>query len=233
MSPEAAAGAESRAGPKRGPGRVRAGARCGPGRSAGWGETRAGAKRGRGEARACPDSIMARVGFKRRWTRYVPQPIEWSVYVLVANLFAILLLWHWRPLGPVVWDVRPPSLGAALFGLFATGWLLVPLAGQMIKHFDLFGTRQAWLHLRRSVYPMPSFRTPTSPPAGKMADTGTSCLRATEPGARPCRPISPPVRWAADSSLPPPSPRRGPPPCRPRRSSRMNRRTRRGPQPAP
>lgn len=109
---------------------------------------------------ALPHSLMARVGFKRWWTRYVPQPIERSVYVLVANLSMVLLLWQWRPFGPVVWDVRHPLPRAVLWGLFAAGWLLVPLASLMINHFDLFGSRQVWLHLRRKECAATPFRVP-------------------------------------------------------------------------
>jgi protein-S-isoprenylcysteine O-methyltransferase Ste14 len=51
-------------------------------------------------------------------------------------------------------------LRAAMWSLFACGWLLVFLASLMIDHFDLFGTRQVWLYLRgRNYEPMP-FRVP-------------------------------------------------------------------------
>jgi methanethiol S-methyltransferase len=109
---------------------------------------------------AVPHSVMGRPAFKRWWTQYVPQPIERSVYVLFANLCMILLLWQWRPIGPVLWDVQQPVWRATLYGLFAGGWLLVPLASLMISHFDLFGSRQVWLHLRQKPYTMLAFHTP-------------------------------------------------------------------------
>ena len=107
-----------------------------------------------------PHSIMARPSFKRWWTQFVPQPIERSVYVLVANLSMILLMWQWRPLGPVVWDVQHPLWRGIVYGVFGAGWLLVPVASLMINHFDLFGSRQVWLHLKRRDYATTPFRTP-------------------------------------------------------------------------
>jgi protein-S-isoprenylcysteine O-methyltransferase Ste14 len=109
---------------------------------------------------AAQHSIMARPAFKRIWTRVVPQPIERSTYVLVACLVTALLLWQWRGLEAIVWDVRQPAIRAAIWVLFAIGWLLVPAVSFMIDHFDLFGTRQVWLHLRGREYESLPFRVP-------------------------------------------------------------------------
>jgi methanethiol S-methyltransferase len=109
---------------------------------------------------AAQHSIMARPAFKRIWTRIVPEPIERSTYVLMANLVTILLIWQWRGIGPVIWDVHQPMLRAILWGLFAIGWLLVPFVSLLINHFDLFGTRQVWLHLQGREYTSLPFRTP-------------------------------------------------------------------------
>ena len=109
---------------------------------------------------AVPHSIMARPAFKAWWTRLVPRHVERSVYVLIANLCVILLIWQWRPITTVVWDVPGPVGRALMWSLFAAGWLLVPVASLMINHFDLFGTRQVWLHLRDQAYTHLPFRTP-------------------------------------------------------------------------
>ena len=105
-------------------------------------------------------SVMARAGFKRWWIRIVPQPIERSTYVWISNVLVVLLMWLWQPIGVPVWDVQQPIARAALSSLFAIGWFLVPVASLMINHFDLFGTRQVWLHLRRREYRPLEFRTP-------------------------------------------------------------------------
>lgn len=107
-----------------------------------------------------PHSVMARPGFKRWWTQYVPQPIERSTYVLVSCVLMGLLLWQWRPIGGVVWDVTNPAGYLALRALFFIGVLVVPGVSLLINHFDLFGTRQVWLHLRGKAYSHPPFRTP-------------------------------------------------------------------------
>jgi protein-S-isoprenylcysteine O-methyltransferase Ste14 len=109
---------------------------------------------------AVPHSVMARPAFKRWWTQFVAKPVERSVYVMFANVSVIVLMWLWQPMTAVVWDVHAPAGRAALWALFLTGWLLVPLASLMIDHFDLFGTRQVWLHLRGRVAEHVPFHTP-------------------------------------------------------------------------
>lgn len=103
-------------------------------------------------------SIMARPGFKRRWTRIVPQAIERSTYVLFSSLALILLFWLWRPLPAVVWDVSDTTGQVLLWALFGGGWALLFGASFVIDHFELFGLRQVFDHARgRSTAP-PSFR---------------------------------------------------------------------------
>ncbi len=52
-------------------------------------------------------SVMARQGFKRRWTRIVPPPAERSVYVLAASIALMILFLGWRPIPAIVWNVNP------------------------------------------------------------------------------------------------------------------------------
>jgi protein-S-isoprenylcysteine O-methyltransferase Ste14 len=109
---------------------------------------------------AVQHSVMARPGFKRWWTRFVPRPVERSTYVLCSNLALILLFWQWRPMGGVLWDVRQPAGRAILYGLFAFGWLTVLGTTCLINHFDLFGLRQVWLYFRGREYTPLGFVTP-------------------------------------------------------------------------
>jgi methanethiol S-methyltransferase len=109
---------------------------------------------------AVQHSVMARPWFKRWWTQVVPWAIERSTYVLFASLALDLLFWQWRPLGGVVWNVEQPTLRAMIWAVFAFGWLQVLVMTFLIDHFDLFGLRQVWLHLRGKQYTRVHFATP-------------------------------------------------------------------------
>ena len=104
-------------------------------------------------------SVMARPGFKERWTRIVPKHIERSTYVLISNFLVVLLFWQWQPMVGVIWKVEHPMGTAILWGLFGLGWLVLVLASFMINHFDLFGTRQVYLYLRGKDYSPLEFKT--------------------------------------------------------------------------
>lgn len=109
---------------------------------------------------AVQHSVMARPWFKRWWTQRVPWAIERSTYVLFASLALDLLYWQWRPLGGTVWSVDAPAARAAIYAVFAAGWLQVLVMTFYIDHFDLFGLRQVWLHLRGRQYERVAFVTP-------------------------------------------------------------------------
>src|SRR5687768_862557 len=109
---------------------------------------------------AIQHSVMARPGFKKVWTRFVPESIERSVFVLFASLALLLVFWQWRPMPVVVWSVENPYGRFVLLALFAAGWLIVLLSTFMINHFDLFGLRQVYLRSRGAEYTDLGFRTP-------------------------------------------------------------------------
>lgn len=107
---------------------------------------------------AIPHSVMARPGFKQWWTTIIPTHLERSTYVLISNVFVVLLMWQWRPMTEVIWNVEHPVGTVVLWGLFGLGWFVLVFASFMINHFDLFGTRQVYLHLRGEVYTLPTFK---------------------------------------------------------------------------
>lgn len=92
-------------------------------------------------------SVMARPGFKRWWTRIVPESIERSTYVLFSSIALILLFWLWRPLPDVVWSIDGELARTISWGVFAMGWLLVLASTFMISHAHLFGLKQVGEHL--------------------------------------------------------------------------------------
>lgn len=110
---------------------------------------------------AVQHTIMARPAFKEWWTRYVPKPAERSTYVLFTNVALIIIMWQWRPLTDLVWDVSGTSaLNIGLWGLCAVGWLTVLYSTFLINHFDLFGLRQVWLFWNDREYTDPPFAKP-------------------------------------------------------------------------
>ena len=109
---------------------------------------------------ALQHSVMARRGFKRFITRFIPASAERSTYVVASSLALALLFWKWEPLGGTVWRADSWEARMVLYAAYAFGWLLVLVATFAINHFDLFGLRQVWTQLRaRPVAPL-RFSTP-------------------------------------------------------------------------
>ncbi|MDP1964033.1 MAG: isoprenylcysteine carboxylmethyltransferase family protein [Reyranella sp.] len=109
---------------------------------------------------AIQHSVMARPAFKRWWTRFVPQAVERTTYVLLASLVLVLLFWQWRPILTPVWSVTNPTAVLAIQVVFWTGWGLVFLSTFLLNHFELFGLGQVYARLHGRTLPAPEFRTP-------------------------------------------------------------------------
>ena len=109
---------------------------------------------------ALQHSVMARPGFKRWWTQFVPPPAERSVYVLAASLMLILLFLAWRPISGSVWDLTGTMFELPMWLLFGAGWAIVLTSTFLINHFELFGLQQAWFNLRGRMAAEPQLRQP-------------------------------------------------------------------------
>jgi methanethiol S-methyltransferase len=109
---------------------------------------------------AIQHSVMARPGFKRWWTRFVPASIERSTFVLFSSLALLLLYWQWRPMPEPVWTVHNPMAAAALNATSLFGWALLVLTTFMLSHFELFGLSQVFARLFRKDLPAAKFHTP-------------------------------------------------------------------------
>jgi protein-S-isoprenylcysteine O-methyltransferase Ste14 len=105
-------------------------------------------------------SLMARSAFKGWLARWIPEPVNRSVFVLCASLTLILLFWQWRPIGGFVWNISGGWLHLGLEALFWVGWGMVILSTFLIDHFDLFGLRQVYLYLRGATYTPVGFKEP-------------------------------------------------------------------------
>lgn len=109
---------------------------------------------------AIQHSVMARQGFKRVWTSFVPKPAERATYVLFTALVLFLLYWQWKPLPAIVWDVTNAGAAMTLTVLYFAGWGIVFLSSFLINHFELFGLQQGFANLQGKEPAPPTFKTP-------------------------------------------------------------------------
>jgi protein-S-isoprenylcysteine O-methyltransferase Ste14 len=86
---------------------------------------------------AVQHSVMARQGFKRWWTRFVPPSTERSTFVLLSSLALLLLYWQWRPIPESIWTVQNPVIATALVAISFFGWGLLFASTFMLSHFEL------------------------------------------------------------------------------------------------
>ena len=109
---------------------------------------------------AVQHSVMARQGFKRWWTQFVPPSIERSTFVLFSSLALLLLYWQWRPITEPIWTVQDPVAGTVLEATSLFGWGLLFVSTFMLSHFELFGLSQVFARLFGRELPAAKFHAP-------------------------------------------------------------------------
>lgn len=103
-------------------------------------------------------SVMARPGFKRWWTKIIPESIERSTFVLFSSLALILLYWLWQPMPTVLWEVDSQIGEVVLWALFGLGWGIVLISTFLISHVHLFGLHQVYDNFKRREQWEPGFQ---------------------------------------------------------------------------
>jgi protein-S-isoprenylcysteine O-methyltransferase Ste14 len=109
---------------------------------------------------ALQHSGMARPAFKRWLTRFMPQPVERSTYVLMSSLAVTAVMVLWQPMGGLVWQVGNTTVATVVRAVYFAGWGVMIIATCLIDHWDLFGVRQALACCRGETYEPPPFRAP-------------------------------------------------------------------------
>lgn len=105
-------------------------------------------------------SVMARAGWKKMWTRFIPPTLERSLYVLIASCVLLAMFWYWQPIPTSIWQINAPLARILVYGVCLAGWVIVVLSTFQIDHFELFGLKQIWRSIRRQPQLSPEFRLP-------------------------------------------------------------------------
>lgn len=105
-------------------------------------------------------SVMARSGWKQRWTTIIPPAMERSLYVLIASCILLAVFWCWQPISGVIWQIDGPPIRSVVYGVCLAGWVIVVWSTFQIDHFELFGLRQMWQALRHQPPRPAEFKRP-------------------------------------------------------------------------
>lgn len=102
-------------------------------------------------------SIMARPAFKRWLTRFVPQHLERSTFVLISTAILGSVVLAWQPIDGELWSVAAPA-SYALIALSLLGFSAVPVVSFLTDHFALFGLRQVYEYATGRPPSKPAFK---------------------------------------------------------------------------
>jgi protein-S-isoprenylcysteine O-methyltransferase Ste14 len=105
-------------------------------------------------------SIMARSGFKKWWTKFIPEPIERSTFVFSANVILILIITLWQPMPEKLWYVTSQPVNMILWILNGIGWIFLFISTRLINEKHLFGIQQVKDYKKGKELSDPGFQTP-------------------------------------------------------------------------
>jgi len=105
-------------------------------------------------------SVMARPGFKKVFTKIVPEAAERSTYGLLTAVLIGVIYHFWQPLPGALWQLEAGAASYVLTGIALFGFGLVTFSSFLIDHFDLFGLRQVWLQWRKQPYTQLPMKSP-------------------------------------------------------------------------
>lgn len=102
-------------------------------------------------------SVMARLTFKKRWTKIIHPAAERSTYLFLSGIIMALFCLYWQPVDGVIWQVDNQIGKIILISAYVIGWTIPVLASFMINHFELFGLQQVYFNLINKPVPPPNF----------------------------------------------------------------------------
>jgi protein-S-isoprenylcysteine O-methyltransferase Ste14 len=102
-------------------------------------------------------AIMARPGFKRWWTGFVPPHLERSTFVWFGSILAIAIVQFWQPIEGDLWNVTGAGT-IALYAVSLLGYLAIPVTSFLTDHFELLGLRQVFEYVLERPRSKPEFK---------------------------------------------------------------------------
>lgn len=93
-------------------------------------------------------SVMARRGFKERWTRIVPPHTERATYGLASGIALMIVMLGWVPVEGMIWSIETVWARAVVIALQTCGWLVLVAASFEIDHYETFGLKQPYYAMK-------------------------------------------------------------------------------------
>ncbi|MCB1582515.1 MAG: isoprenylcysteine carboxylmethyltransferase family protein [Marinicella sp.] len=110
---------------------------------------------------AVQHSGMARSGFKKWLTQFIPASAERATYNIFSSVVMIILFYFWQPMGGFVWSTDNEVIKNLALVTYMFGWGVIVLSTFLIDHFHLFGLKQVWNELKSTTMNTSKFMMPS------------------------------------------------------------------------